>query len=58
MDLLLNAYRLWKVNALVLLLLIGVSTAFSQDAGHESRHELSEAERAAVINAVVEKVNT
>ena len=57
MDFLLDAYRLWKVNPLVLLLLIGVSTAFSQDAGHESRHELSEAERTAVINAVVEKVN-
>src|SRR5438046_2407880 len=52
-----NAYRPWNVNALVLLLMIGANTAFSQDAGRESRHELREAERTAVINAVVEKVN-
>src|SRR5258705_12714829 len=57
MDLLLDAYGFWRVNTLVVLLLIGVSTAFSQDAGRERRHDRNVAERTAVIHAVVQKVN-
>jgi hypothetical protein len=53
---LLDAFRLCKLNALLLLTLVAASTAFSQDAGHEGRHDLSEAERTSVINALVEKV--